>query len=151
MSLLLRTIQMNPSVTFLLMGDERPPVFDWPSNAKFERISLQKVLLRAQSVLGVKLPPQLSVAGGASKISDFKPMFGELFPENLLFDIIVRFYVFVSHLTWVIEERSTLTFLSMHHTLLHGIGQEIWWLELHLTFLIFIVLNRPRTLWYVFD
>ena len=78
-------------------------------------------------------------------------MFGELLPENLLFDIIVGFYVFVSILAWVIEERSTLPFLSMHHTLLHGIGQEIWWFELHLTFLIFIVLNRSRTLWYVFD
>ena len=65
------------------MGDVLPLAYDWPSNAKFEHISLQSVLYRAQSVLGVKLPPQLSVAGGASKISDFKPMFGELFPERL--------------------------------------------------------------------
>ncbi|KAL3922436.1 MAG: hypothetical protein SGPRY_004559 [Prymnesium sp.] len=83
-SLLMRTMEMNPTISFLMMGDAPPLVFRWPSNAHFQRISLDSVLRRAESMLRVKLPRQLSIAGGASKISDFKPMFGELFSERLV-------------------------------------------------------------------
>ena len=83
-ALLLRTIQMNPSVNFFLLGDAPPLVFDWPRNAKFQRMPLQDVLSQAQRILKVQLPAKLSVTGGASKISDFKPMFGELFKDQLI-------------------------------------------------------------------
>ena len=82
-ALLLRTMQLNPTVRFLLLGDMPPAAFDWPQNTRFERMSLQQVLNRAQRILKVQLPSRLSIAGGSSKISDFKPMFGELFARQL--------------------------------------------------------------------
>jgi hypothetical protein len=81
--LLVRTIALNPTISYLVLGDARPNVFEWPRNAAFHRTSLHEVVERARRVFGVAPPGGLSVAGGASKISDFKPMLAALFPEKL--------------------------------------------------------------------
>lgn len=78
--LLMRTLELNPSIRFIILGDMRPLLHRWPNNAKFQRCSVLEVLQRVRSVLSVS-PRELAVSGGASKISDFKPMLGELFPE----------------------------------------------------------------------
>ena len=81
-SLLLRTMEMNPTLHFLLLGDKRPRSRSWPSNVAFFKQSLAGVKSRAHSALGVA-NTKLTIDGGGSKISDFKPMLAHLFPELL--------------------------------------------------------------------
>ena len=50
----------------------------------------------------------------------------------------------------MIEERSTLTSLSVHHTLFHWICQEVWWFELYIAFLVLVVFSSGRTMVDVF-
>ena len=56
-SLLLRTMERNPSIHFLLLGDQRPRARQWPSNIAFFKQSLRQTLARAHSSLGVQLLP----------------------------------------------------------------------------------------------
>jgi hypothetical protein len=64
------------------VGDKAPTVLRWPSNCKFVKLSMDDVMRRAHKVLGAS-PGPMKIAGTASKISDFKPMLGALFPELL--------------------------------------------------------------------
>lgn len=83
-ALLLRTMEHNPSIDFLLLGDHKPSTHRWPPNVAFHEQSLRQVLQRARSALGVAVSRELlSIAGGASKISDLKPMLAHLYPELL--------------------------------------------------------------------
>ena len=81
-SLLLHSMERNPTMRFLLVGDQAPMAARWPNNCHFHRFSLHAVLERVRSSLGIA-PARMSVAGGASKISDLKPMLAHLFPEML--------------------------------------------------------------------
>ena len=81
-ALTMRTLELNPSVTFFIVGDKAPTVLRWPSNCKFVKLSMDDVMSRAHKVLGAS-PGPMKIAGTASKISDFKPMLGALFPELL--------------------------------------------------------------------
>ena len=76
-------MERNPTVRFLLIGDQRPRVHRWPTNARFFKLSLRSALMRARQKLGVAPAEGLSLRGGGSKISDFKPMLAHLFPEKL--------------------------------------------------------------------
>ena len=82
-SVLVRTLELNVATRFLLLGDELPEVFKWPSNCAFHRLSLEAVTRRVRETLGGAPAAGLATAGGSSKVSDFKPMFGALFPELL--------------------------------------------------------------------
>jgi len=82
MSITMRTLQLNPSVRFLIFGDSRPPVAEWPANCEFHHEPIASVLKRVRSRLGTA-PPSLSGAGSTSKISDFKPLLGALYPDLL--------------------------------------------------------------------
>lgn len=75
-------MELNPTVRFLLLGDAAPTTLHWPSNCKFHHVSLRMLLQRARSALGTA-PATLPVAGGASKVSDLKPMLAHLYPELL--------------------------------------------------------------------
>ena len=68
---------------FLLLGDEPPRAQHWPTNVAFQEATLRGVLQRVRSSLGVATSKQLTVDGGGSKISDFKPMLAHIFPELL--------------------------------------------------------------------
>ena len=68
---------------FLLVGDGRPAASRWPPNAVFYHVTLLDALKRIRSALGVAPAGGLGVAGGSSKISDFKPMLAHLFPDML--------------------------------------------------------------------
>ena len=81
-ALTIRTLELNPTVSFSIVGDTPPTVLHWPSNCKFVRLSMGSVMRRADKVLGAS-PGHMRLAGTASKISDFKPMLGALFPELL--------------------------------------------------------------------
>ena len=76
-------MQSNPTVRFMLVGDEKPAAFEWPANVAFHGVSLRQMWKRAKAALGAAPAAGLSVAGGASKISDLKPMLAHLFPELL--------------------------------------------------------------------
>lgn len=78
----MRTLELNPSVRFLVLGDARPAVAVWPSNCEFYRQSVSDVLERVRARLGAS-PGQLGVSGSSSKISDFKPLLGDLYPDLL--------------------------------------------------------------------
>ena len=82
-ALTMRTLELNPTVSFSVVGDAPPTVLHWPSNCKFVRLSMAAVMRRAHTVLGASPPGHMRLAGTASKISDFKPMLGALFPELL--------------------------------------------------------------------
>ena len=81
-AIMLRSMEFNPSVRFLVVGDRRPRSFRWPTNVEFHRIRLLEVARRAKEIFG-RVPSRLTVAGGSSKISDFKPAFGHLFEAEL--------------------------------------------------------------------
>ena len=90
-ALLLRTMEHNPSIRFLLLGDHKPLTHRWHSNVAFHEQSLRQVLERARSALGVSVSKELaSVSGGASKISDLKPMLAHLYPELLRLPNVAR-------------------------------------------------------------
>lgn len=80
--MLLRTMELNPTIHFLIVGDMAPKAARWPSNCAFHHFSLRMLLKRAQSSLGAA-PANLHISGGASKVSDLKPMLAHLFPELL--------------------------------------------------------------------
>ena len=82
-ALTMRTLELNPTVSFSIVGDTPPTVLRWPSNCKFVRLSMDTVMHRAHTVLGASPPGNMRLAGTSSKISDFKPMLGALFPELL--------------------------------------------------------------------
>lgn len=83
--LLLQTMRANPTVRFLILGDMQPAfpmqADSWPAHIEFHATSVKAVLRKVRMVLGEAPASSLSVAGGASKISDFKPMLAQLFPE----------------------------------------------------------------------
>ena len=87
--ILLRTMEVQRSIRFLLIGDEPPAVHRWPANVLFQNISLEGLRERLQRALplerrrAVRVPSMVS-AGAFSKISDFKPMLGLLVPELLV-------------------------------------------------------------------
>ena len=76
-------MELNPTVRFELVGDSQPAASHWPTNVKFHRMALQAMVRRAHIALGVRLS-SIPVAGGASKISDLKPMLAHLLPEYLV-------------------------------------------------------------------
>ena len=78
--LLMRTIELNPSIRYMLIGNQNPELFRTPRNAEFHKFTLRRLVKRIRHVLGVG-PGKLSVEGGASKIADFKPMLAEIFSE----------------------------------------------------------------------
>jgi len=86
-----RTLAANPSTTFLLVGD-RAPQQQLPSNARHVPCTLEQLRERARQRLGATRIAKLdgaSVAGrlanraSAAKTNDLKPMFGELFSDEL--------------------------------------------------------------------
>ena len=79
-ALTIRTLQLNPTITFHIVGDQKPGTFGWPDNCRFHKLTVSDVMKRAQQVLGAS-PGSLEIAGTASKISDFKPMLAALYPE----------------------------------------------------------------------
>ena len=83
-ALLLRSMEHNPSIDFALVGDQKPQTHRWPANVQFHSMSLRRVMQRARNALGVPVSSKLlDIAGGSSKVSDFKPMLAHLFPELL--------------------------------------------------------------------
>ena len=76
--LLMRTIELNPSIRYMIIGNQNPELFRTPRNAEFHKFTLRRLVKRIRHVLGVG-PGKMSVEGGASKISDFKPMLAEIF------------------------------------------------------------------------
>lgn len=79
-ALTIRTLQLNPTITFHIVGDQKPGTFGWPDNCRFHKLTVRDVMKRAQQVLGAS-PGSLEIAGTSSKISDFKPMLAALYPE----------------------------------------------------------------------
>ena len=51
-ALTMRTLELNPTVSFSIVGDAPPTVLHWPSNCKFVRLSMDAVMRRAHTVLG---------------------------------------------------------------------------------------------------
>ena len=51
----------------------------------------------------------------------FRLMISQFFAQDLLLDIIVRFYVFITIFQWIIKGRSSLSSLSMNNTNFHRI------------------------------
>ena len=79
-----RTIALNPTVRFQLLGDTAPELHGGlPPNARFKSLSLKDLKARVRKRLEVHTPASLAVAGFHSKVSDLKPMFGALLPELL--------------------------------------------------------------------
>lgn len=81
-SVTMRTLELNPAVRFIIFGDSRPKVAAWPSNCEFHRQTAADLLKRLRSRLGTA-PRTLNGMGSTSKISDFKPMLGALYPDML--------------------------------------------------------------------
>lgn len=86
-----RTLAANPTVAFLLVGD-RSPQEQLPSNARHVPCTLEQLRERVRQRLGATRIAKLdgaSVAGrmanraSAAKTNDLKPMFGELFSDEL--------------------------------------------------------------------
>lgn len=82
-ALQLRTMERNPTVRFMIIGDEPPHHHKWPVNVVFHRVTQRTIQQRVQKHLGIAPAGGLAVAGGSSKISDFKPMLAHLFPEKI--------------------------------------------------------------------
>ena len=86
-SVLLRTVEANPTITFLMLSDEAPAIM--PPNAHFHHWPLERLRQRFQSALGYRVAP-LSANGtfetgvSSAKVNDLKPLFGEAFEHDLL-------------------------------------------------------------------
>lgn len=85
MQLSLRTMELNPTIRFLLLGNNRPSGHQLPTNVAFHRVTIDQIMQRTARQLHVTPAYDgLSPAGGASKISDLKPMLAALLPEKLV-------------------------------------------------------------------
>ena len=87
--LFLHTLRHNPTVDFHLLSDVPPPATaPLAPNVRYHAWSLDELLVRLRETVGVRL--RRLHAGGvfasgvsSAKLNDFKPMFGEAFPEML--------------------------------------------------------------------
>jgi len=86
--LMLQTLAANPTVTFLLLSEELPANVAIPANVEHHTWTLEALLRRLQSTVGVRLRSLgasgvLSNGVSAAKVNDFKPMWGEAFQKEL--------------------------------------------------------------------
>ena len=82
-ALILRTMELNPTVQFHLLGD-KPPKSTMPRNARFHRVRSSELVSRVRAATGVR-PPKFALTGWGhtAKVNDIKPLFGVLFAELL--------------------------------------------------------------------
>ena len=82
-ALILRTMELNPTVQFHLLGD-KPPKTTLPRNTRFHRVRSSELVSRVRAATGVR-PPKFALTGWGhtAKVNDIKPLFGLLFAELL--------------------------------------------------------------------
>ena len=66
----------------------------------------------------------------------------QLFPKDLLLNVVIRFHVLVTILFWIIKSWSTLSSLSMQNAFLHGICEEVTGFDFNAIF------SLAALLWY---
>eukprot|EP00965_Chrysotila_dentata_P128467 4247522-Pleurochrysis_carterae.AAC.5 len=86
---LIHTLAANHDFDFLLVSDVHPDVH-MPANVRFVNCTFKELLRRCQDRLGARLPAISAPSGdtfrsgvSSEKVNDLKPMFGELFAEEL--------------------------------------------------------------------